>query len=106
MSRVTAVLAGLLIGSVVAVNTAAADDDQQAPQFRQAKNGLLMSPGVIRLIEKEGEISLEDERITCQRVRKTGSHLRETFCLTVEEAEIARLRNQTTMWRYMQGVTR
>ena len=90
-----------LCGQALAATAASGDT-----QFFRAKAGLLMSPGVIALIRTEGEIALDDERITCHRVRKTGSHMRETYCLTVEEAEIARTRNQTTMWRFLQGVAR
>jgi hypothetical protein len=74
--------------------------------YHRAKSGLLMSAGVIELVKKEGEISLEDERITCHRTRKTGSHMKETFCLTLHEADVSRTRNQRTMWRYLNGITR
>ncbi|MCG8465485.1 MAG: hypothetical protein MI750_11615 [Xanthomonadales bacterium] len=74
--------------------------------YHRAKSGLLMSAGVIELVKKEGEISLEDERITCHKTRKTGSHLKETFCLTLHEADVSRTRNQRTMWRYLNGITR
>lgn len=74
--------------------------------FSRLKGGLLMSAGVIEMIRKEGDIALDDERITCHRVRKTGSHMKETYCMTLHEAEVARTRNQRTMWRYLNGAIR
>lgn len=107
MKRLMIVLTALMALMLGFSSHAMAEDKKSGNvQFQKAKNGLLLSAGLINLIEKEGEISMEDERITCQRIRKTGSNLKETFCLTVQEAQVARERSQTTMWRYMQGVTR
>ena len=106
MKRLLSATTIALVMSLSVQSAGAVVKSDQDLGFARTKSGLLMSAGVIELIQAEGDISLEDERITCHRVRKTGSHLKETFCMTQREAEIARTRNQRTMWRFLNGVAR
>lgn len=106
MKGITTFALVLGLAGMTLAGLAFAEQKDKDLSFARAKSGLLMSPGVIELIRKEGEIALDDERITCQRIERTGSHLRETYCLTLPEAELARQRNQQTMWRFLQGAKR
>lgn len=44
-----------------------------------------LSRGVVAIVEEEGEIATNDPRLTCERVKRTGSHRVQRVCRTVEE---------------------
>ena len=44
-----------------------------------------LSSGVMAIIEADGEIATNDPRLTCERVKRTGSHRVQRVCRTVEE---------------------
>ncbi len=97
-----------LMGLLVVVSLAAC----AAPAQKQTSGSTKMSPEAARVVEQEGKVEAStkenktDSRVVCESVKKTGSHMKETYCYTVAERDRERERAQEDMRRAQQGGAR
>jgi hypothetical protein len=85
-----------LLGMMLVVSLAAC----AAPAQKETAETTRLSPDAARVVEKEGKVEAstkenpKDSPVVCERVKKTGSHMTETFCYTVAEHDKSRERSQ------------
>lgn len=94
-----------LSGLVVVLSVAAC----AAPAPQAGGEKTVLSPDAAEVVEKEGKVEAstdenkKDSDIHCERVKVTGSNLRETRCYTVAERDKQRERTQEEIRDAQQG---
>lgn len=94
-----------LSGLVVVLSVAAC----AAPDAKNSREKTVLSPDAAEVVEKEGKVEASteenktDSNVVCERVKVTGSNLRETRCYTVAERDKRRERTQEEIRDAQQG---
>lgn len=97
-----------LLGMMMVVSLAAC----AAPELKDGTEKTTLTPKAAQVVEEEGRVeastkeSKKDSRVVCERIEKTGSHMKETRCYTVAERERQRARTRDEIERAQQGGTR
>lgn len=97
-----------LFGLVVVLSVAAC----AAPSQQAGGEKTVLSPDAAEVVEKEGKVEAstdeneKDSKVHCERVKVTGSNLRETRCYTVAERDKQRERAQEEIRDAQQGGVR
>ncbi len=60
-----------------------------------------LSSGVVAIVEEEGKIATNDPRLTCERVKRTGSHRVQRVCRTVAEFDAEAEQSQRHLSRLL-----
>jgi len=83
-----------------------------APASKGTAEKTNMTSKAAKIVREEGKVeasteeSKKDSRIVCETVKRTGSHMRESYCYSVAERERDRERAQDEVKRIQQRGTR
>ena len=87
MSRIAALtVAGFIAGLVLAA--CAGTEEKGSKNVLTLDEVDVISPGVIQLVTSAGSVSLDDPRIACRKMRKSGTNMITMVCMTREEKAI------------------